>query len=168
MKFPMGFVLTAMLFLMSGRAQAEKKPLEDRFFYRPVRIGLCGGFSPECQLGSTKFEFSTKYVGINFHIGVIPVWVGTTLKTYPTPIYNVNKTTFRPYVFYGAGAVFMASAITGGGVGTDIHFLESKRLLLQPAIAVFNQTFSQPMGPNRAPEKSRVTAGGSLSVMAAF
>ena len=163
-----GFALTALLFMMSGNAQAETKPLEDRFFYRPVRIGLCGGFTPDCQLGSTKFEFSTRYVGFNFHIGLIPVWLGTTLKTYPTPIYNVNKTTFRPYVFYGAGAIFMASAITGGGLGTDIHFFNSKRLMLQPAIAVFNQSFSSPPGPNRAPAENRVTAGGSLSVMAAF
>ena len=157
-----------MLSVLSGTANAEPKPLDERFFYRPVRIGLCGGHSPECQVASTKFEFSTKYVGFNFHVGLIPAWLGATLKAYPTPMLNVNKTTFRPYVFYGGAAVFSSSDLAGGGVGSDIHFFTNKRLMLQPSLAVFNLSTYEPMGPNRGPEESRISAGGSLSVMAAF
>ena len=160
-------VFAVLFCLVSGTVKAEKKPLDERFFYRPFRIGVCGGYTPECQFASTKIEFTSRYVGFNIHIGAIPAWFGATLKTYPTPTYNVNKTTFRPYAFYGGAGTF-GSSISGGGVGTDIHFFDSKRLMLQPAIAVFNQSLSQMQGPQVTESTDRVTAGGSLSVMAAF
>ena len=138
-------VVAGLLGLIGGDALAEKKPLEERHFFRPVRIGLCGGVSPDCLAGA-KFEFAGKYVGFNTSFGLI-VLSGST-KIYPAGAFHSEKVSWRPYVFFGGSGGLGLPFFGGGGVGTDVHLFKSKRLLLQPSVSGHKVT---------APGRSRPT-----------
>jgi len=157
-------VVAGLLGLMGGDALAEKKPLEERHFFRPVRIGLCGGVSPDCLAGA-KFEFAGKYLGTNISFGLIVVSAST--KVYPAGAFHSEKVTWRPYAFFGASGGLGLPLFGGGGVGTDVHLFKSKRLLLQPSVSVHKVTTASSRHPE-APTSDKISAGGSLSVMAAF
>ena len=157
-------VVAGLLGLMGGDALAEKKPLEERHFFRPVRIGLCGGVSADCLAGA-KLEVAGKYLGVNLSWGLIVV--GISAKVYPAGAFHSEKVSWRPYAFYGASGGLGIPGYLGGGVGTDVHLFKSKRLLLQPSVSVHKVSAPGSNQPEeRAPDK--ISAGGSLSVMAAF
>ena len=79
-------------------------------------------------------------------------------------MYDLKKATLRPYAFYGQAGIFMGDSKEGGGVGTDIHLFDGKRLLLQPSVSVFQQYNSTQNGEST----TFMTGGGSVAVMAAF
>jgi len=157
-------IFACLMGLLGSDAFAEKKPLEERHFFRPVRIGVCGGQSPDCLLGA-KLELAGKYVGLSASFGL--VFASISGKVYPAGAFHSAKVSYRPYAFYGASGGFGFPVFVGGGVGTDVHLFKSKRLLLQPSVSVHKE--SAP-GSSRPEEKApdRIAAGGSLSVMAAF
>ena len=164
-------ILFGFLFWLSNAALADTKPPEERATYRSVRLGACGGWSTECMVGSLKFEFAPKYVGVSLSSTL--VWGAATVKIFPLDYRHSEKISWRPYAYYGGGYLIMAASMGGGGVGADVLLLGSKRLLLQPSLGFQRIEYSQPtvMGQNgeglRAPEPE-FQAAGQLSVMLAF
>ena len=147
--------------ILSSTAFAEKKPLEERRFFRPFRIGICAGWSNDCALAGIKTEFSGKYIGGTLAVG--PLTMGLSAKAYPAGAYHFDAVTWRPYVQYGIGG-FWGTTLKGGGVGTDIHLLKSKRLMIQPTVSFMEECDST----GEEPSSCSIGPGGSLSVMAAF
>ena len=164
-------ILFSFLFWLPNAAVAEPKPPEERATYRSVRLGACGGWSTECMVGSLKFEFAPKYVGVSISSAL--VWGAASLKIFPLDYQHSEKVSWRPYAYYGGGYVIMSASMGGGGVGADVLLLGSKRLLLQPSLGFQRVEYSQPtvMGQDgeglRAPDPE-FQAAGQLSVMLAF
>ena len=71
---------------------------------------------------------------------------------------------------YSASAVLSSHDHTvsvGGGIGADVHFFKSKRLLVQPSVS-FQQVCEDPYGGQPPVADCELGPGGSLSVMVAF
>ena len=119
------------------------------------RIGACGGFSTECMVGSLKLEYAGKYIGANISMPLLPAWIATSVRVYPISIREGDKVSWRPYACVGGSAILMAAAFSGGGVGTDVHLTESRRLCLQPSTGVIT-------------DGNEYFASGALGVMYTF
>ena len=48
------------------------------------RIGACGGFSTECIAASVKLEYAGKYIGANLSMPILPAWIATSVRVYPS------------------------------------------------------------------------------------
>ncbi len=148
--------------LIASTSAAASTPLEERTFFRPVRVGLCAGLSPECTFAGLKTEFSSKYVGASV---TLTAGIAGALKLYPGGALHSERVSIRPFGQVAAGN-FWGEEMLGGGIGADIHLFKSKRLLLQPSASVFERC--KPPYGGIGGEECNVEAGGSLSVMAAF
>ena len=157
--------LLALLFLVPTAAMAERKPLEERFMYRSVRLGVCGGWSTECMVGSLKFELAPRYIG--FSLSSALIWGAGTLKVFPLDYRHSEKISWRPYAYYGGSYLIMSAGIGGGGVGADVLLFGSKRLLLQPSFGYNKVNPSNPK-PGRTEPVEYYQAAGQLSIMLAL
>lgn len=162
-------VLFVLLFWLPTAAMAERKPAEERAMYRSVRMGVCGGWSTDCMVGSLKFEFAPKYIG--FSLSGALIWGAATLKIFPLDYQHSKKISWRPYGYYGGGYIIMSAATGGGGVGADVLLFGSKRLLLQPSVGFQRVTPSNPErqpGPPSPEPSQYFQAAGQLSIMLAL
>jgi hypothetical protein len=159
-------ILLALLFLVPTAAVAERKPSEERFMYRSVRMGVCGGWSTECMVGSLKFELAPRYIG--FSLSTALIWGGATVKVFPLDYRHSDKISWRPYGYYGGSYLIMSAGIGGGGVGADVLLFGSKRLLLQPSIGYNKVNSSTSQGPGRPPPSEYYQVAGQLSIMLAL
>ena len=159
-------VLFVLLFWLPTAAMAERKPPEERATYRSVRMGVCGGWSTECMVGSSKFEFAPRYIG--FSLSTALIWGAATLKLFPMDYRHSEKISWRPYGYYGGGYLIMSAGLGGGGVGADVLLLGSKRLLLQPSIGFNKFNPSTPQGPGLNAPSPYYQAAGQLSIMVAL
>ena len=155
-------VLCSIAMSHSNAAEANQ-PLEERRFFRPVRVGLCAGVSPDCPFMGLKTEFAGKYVGASV---TLTGGIAAAIKAYPMGAYHSEKVSVRPYANFGAGT-FWGNETVGGGIGADVHFFKSKRLLVQPSVS-FQQVCEDPYGGQPPVADCELGPGGALSVMVAF
>lgn len=121
------------------------------------RIGVCGGFSTECVGVAPKIEYAGRRMGINLSTA-LAYWA-VSVRAYPLPEPTDTPVRWRPYVYGGGSLILFAGAFVGGGVGADIHLLQSRRLCLQPSLGI------QHMPHYTYPE---TFPAGSLGVMYTF
>ncbi len=145
------FAALLIIGLSISSTAAASTPLEERTFFRPVRVGLCVGLAPDCPIGGLKAEFSSKYVGASF---VATAGFGSSIKIYPGLALHKEAVSIRPFVHGSMGVSPVFPLMHGGGGGADIHLFKSKRLLLQPTASIVCA--------------EDCFATGSMSVMAAF
>ena len=158
-------LVTVGALVMSPEAAADaSSSSEDARLFRPVRVGACIGTSAECMAAGAKLEFAGQYVGASVEL---TLGAAVAVKAYPLPIYHSGRVSARPYL-YAATGTFWGTNFVGGGVGADIHLLESKRLVLQPSLS-FQQFCSGGNVEDLSSDGScPKAAGGSMSLMAAF
>lgn len=135
-------VLVLTLFALSSRAaQANETSSEKQPLLRPIRVGLCGGLSPDCYFLSGKIELAHRYVAVNAHLSPIPtvvMWGGGSIKVYPGGAVHRRTISLRPYLFVGKSGSkdrYVGDSVPGGGIGADIHVGPSKKLIIQPSLS---------------------------------
>ena len=104
-----------------------------------VRLGICGGVSPQCLITTIQLDLPGERWGVS--LGLLPTW-GVTPRYY-LPFTNTNQERWRPYVYSGIGLLAIspsAEMVIGAGIGTDICLGKSKRLILQPSVGL-GQTY---------------------------
>ena len=104
-----------------------------------LRIGACAGFSPKCMMYNVQLDIATPHLGFSFGVAHLlkGVLCGSARYYITRP---EGEPRFRPYVYgarvYEKGSLVVPIVGTDVGVGTDIHLLKSKRLIVQPSIGV--------------------------------
>ena len=155
-------------------ASAEQPEANDTPTVRPFRIGACVGLGPECPVAGAKAEVSSTYVGASFS-GNTEIQA-VSVKAYPISFFDAASTT-RLFVNYAAPLFYnniFDPGTQGIGLGADLQFLESKRLLVQPTVMVqrtcaIEFTIVESPGGGSGPGRTcSVRPAGSISVMAAF
>lgn len=161
----------------ASAASAEQPEANDTPTVRPFRIGACVGLGPECPVAGAKAEVSGRYVGASFS-GNTEVQA-VSVKAYPISFFDAASTT-RLFVNCallldnGDSEGLFDSSTQGIGLGADLHFLQSKRLLVQPTVMVQRTCATEvyiqaPPGGGSGPGRTcSVRPAGSISVMAAF
>ena len=124
---------------LSGTARAadERPPPEERTFFRPLRVGLCGGYGIDCSWASYRVEVSGRWVGVGANALLIPIESGAHVKAFFLPPQHTAQLSWRPYGFAGRIWSINAQRGTGGGLGADVHLTSSKMLLLQPSVSMW-------------------------------
>lgn len=162
------FLLVALSCLAGVDAAADDRPApEERTFFRPLRVGLCGGYGIDCSWASYRVEVSGRWVGIGAHALLIPIESGAHVKAFFLPPQHTTQVSWRPYAFAGRIWSINAQRGTGGGLGADVHLTSSKILLFQPSFSMWEWR-RRHSDPARRGMKRSLDVGGALSVMAAF
>ena len=162
------FLLVALSCLAGVDASADDRPApEERTFFRPFRVGLCGGLGIDCTALSFRGEVSGRWVGVGAHALVIPIMSGAHVKAFFLPPQHAKVVSWRPYGFAGRTWGINSETTTGGGLGADVHLTRSKMLLLQPTISAWERR-RRHSDPHRRGMKSSFGMGGAVSIMAAF
>lgn len=154
---------------LHGVAQAadERPPPEERTFFRPLRVGMCGGNGLDCLIASYRVEVAGRWVGVGAHAMFVPIASGAYVKGYALPPRHHELVSWRPYGFVGRSWILGREQWTGGGLGADVHLTKSKILLVQPSFSMW-QSRRRHSDPDNRKKVYSLSAGGSLNIMAAF
>ena len=159
--------LVAFALHSAAEAADERPPPEERTFFRPLRVGMCGGHGLDCTIASYRIEVAGRWVGAGAHAMFIPMAGGAYVKGYALPPSHHELISWRPYGFLGRTWMLGREQWTGGGLGADVHLTKSKILLLQPTLSMW-QSRRRHSDPANRKKVSSLGVGGGLNIMAAF
>ena len=106
------------LALMMASPQAKAAPMKG------FRAGACAGLDHLCFLGGVTLGYARPRAGLRLSLGILAGGAQADLYL------SDNEKRVRPYLHAGTGIFLFGLGHTGGGVGADVHLLESKKLVL--------------------------------------
>lgn len=109
-----------------------------------IRLGICGGFSPQCLITTAQVDIAGDQFGIS--LGLFPTV--SVVPRYYLPLPKSDQDKWKPYIYGGVGFFpaidggldcylgFVCLPRKGVGIGTDIMLFKSKQIILQPTVGV--------------------------------